>query len=1126
MKRLGQTGEEADDDAKRSAKPAATADDDQGQGATALSPAESLDAALGGGTDRGEDTKANDAGHSVAVLGNDVEETAAEKEAATGDHTTTTTTTTTSVDKQHVLDDALSRARNEVKRLEAELALSAADGRDNNNNDDDDDDGEQHSSERAQISAVVNAGCTEWLTGSSASRSWAFGHLTRFFEQHALPYALTGGSALAAHRFGLLANPWASGIGVIMPVGAAAAIALLAEEGNRGGGGGGGGDGGGSLLQAELYEVVTGQDAGKRIVDILSSSSSSAVDGGGDDGGGGDGSSASKAVVFKDMSTGDCLFFQLWQGGLGWKFGVVAGCESGRSSSSAGGKRTRWTEDMPETWEKLVPGATIYLGGHKSCDSAKGTTRTAQEETECMAATVLFEAWFSKPYDEMVAGETLGTSAYAATWAKEADTVTLGGIRVRVLPAKARRAYLDSKFGSWEDVGVICGPRDHWAGKEAECGAEDASSPHKKSESEAEDPYGDVMKDLDALSLEELEERLEQVERRQRERMRVNQKQVAAVAAAAAGGASIAVGKEEEEGEEDEDKVRFSAFTDEVGKQKSRWIDLLRAVSEIFKQAEVDYMIFGGTVLSYCRHDRSLNPFDTDIDILVRASDLDKGIAALRASGKLGVVSDRDGGAHSEHLGTVNKVFFKSDPKAGSYGWGYPFVDLWKYELRWDKTGRGKDRTTVKGRPCKSWFFLYGEWHDDCLPHSDGVHEWCMVDGSSRAWDYCAPRKADASAEETPAGALPASKKELDRQGGAAQWPGVQVIITQMANHEGWAYPAELMLPTVEVSLEGVTMRGPKEPAAYLDWEYGKDWRTVCKVSNYDHEHEKFKPPFARGALTEAQCADVKKAKPGLGAWTIGEETGKHCPVRVLPQPDDVDGADSDSGDDKKKAKKKRVRVCEPGDQELLDRSKRMLAGFAALAEKIGLDYWLTYGSALGQAVWGGQIPYDTDIDVSIVLHDTPKLERASLDKDLLASVDVVEVRVHPSWNKPWQKRQYWPGRGVDFVAPIARLYDAGGKWIDIWGEPTHTDMPDVVPRGHIAMQFESYEYIPRPIDWVLPTRPCDFDGIKTRCQAQQALQLRFEYGVNWQHPYKTCDPATSKWVSDTRNHHATSKWW
>ena len=71
-------------------------------------------------------------------------------------------------------------------------------------------------------------------------------------------------------------------------------------------------------------------------------------------------------------------------------------------------------------------------------------------------------------------------------------------------------------------------------------------------------------------------------------------------------------------------------------------------------------------------------------------------------------------------------------------------------------------------------------------------------------------------------------------------------------------------------------------------------------------------------------------------------------------------------------------------------------------------------------------------------------------------------------------------------MAPLARFFPsfarAGGAgrydFVDIWASPTHEDMPEVVPPGQIAIiAGTEYGFMSRPLDWVLPTRECLFDG-------------------------------------------------
>ena len=548
----------------------------------------------------------------------------------------------------------------------------------------------------------------------------------------------------------------------------------------------------------------------------------------------------------------------------------------------------------------------------------------------------------------------------------------------------------------------------------------------------------------------------------------------------------------------------YSYFKDVIGADKVKFVALLKAISEVFDSSKLDYMIFGGTVISHCRHAGTMMPFDDDLDLLFARKDVgafQSGVDTWNAAhssstfGKLTVISDLDGGATSA-LGNVLKVYWEKTPAAGWTKWHYPYIDLWTYELRFfDRSSA--DRYTEENKHCQGSFMYEGTEHFDCIPDARTGKDWCYIDADyndEKGWGYCQPRVIDQ--REDPAGELP------PRQPWNIMWPGAQVFVKQTKTWKGYVYPHEYLFPTQPIVFEGLTLRGPKELGAYLQWEYGNDWRTVCKIGDWDHKIETFKRRpdgsrgFPAGIETDIGCVDLAKLHP-TWKFSLGSALEQQCPTTLVSTSDQVRALTA-------------TKACSSGDTSRRATARALLRSFHAFMKEFEIEYWITYGTALGQAVWSGGIPYDTDVDVAMKLSDAKQFA-ALLSKPnasrLLKSAFNAKLVLQPDWQKPhWKERKYYREEGVNFVAPVARYYDLDGDThLDIWGEPTHGDMPSVVPDGYIAQQHENYDYIPRPLDWVYPLRECDFDGVTVTCQRQQALALRFEYGHDFRTPHKTC---------------------
>ena len=84
-------------------------------------------------------------------------------------------------------------------------------------------------------------------------------------------------------------------------------------------------------------------------------------------------------------------------------------------------------------------------------------------------------------------------------------------------------------------------------------------------------------------------------------------------------------------------------------------------------------------------------------------------------------------------------------------------------------------------------------------------------------------------------------------------------------------------------------------------------------------------------------------------------------------------------------AKKRFFRSIQSEDPNMLiwQRSATLLlAEFGRICEQNNIDYWLDYGTLLGAVRHGGFVPWDDDLDVSIMRKDLPRLEKAIAEAD------------------------------------------------------------------------------------------------------------------------------------------------
>ena len=150
---------------------------------------------------------------------------------------------------------------------------------------------------------------------------------------------------------------------------------------------------------------------------------------------------------------------------------------------------------------------------------------------------------------------------------------------------------------------------------------------------------------------------------------------------------------------------------------------------------------------------------------------------------------------------------------------------------------------------------------------------------------------------------------------------------------------------------------------------------------------------------------------------------------------------------------------------------KRQETGLYILKELIkacdsaGIDYWLDFGTLLGAKRHGKFIPWDDDVDVSIISNDMPKLA-------------AIAERVFPE--------------GFEFVPSneIARLkYD--GITVDIF---PYNDNGDRLKTCHFSFAFPHHSRsIPKDI--VFPVAKMNFNDIEVKVPRETDTYLRFQFG-------------------------------
>lgn len=108
-----------------------------------------------------------------------------------------------------------------------------------------------------------------------------------------------------------------------------------------------------------------------------------------------------------------------------------------------------------------------------------------------------------------------------------------------------------------------------------------------------------------------------------------------------------------------------------------RALEILRHTDEMFTDAGMDYFITDGLLLGHCRH-AGFTPWDDDMDIATNRSNLEwlTSPQGLEAVAKHGLALETMWSGY-------HKLFLAGPdiPRAGKRPWGYPFLDVFPYDI-------------------------------------------------------------------------------------------------------------------------------------------------------------------------------------------------------------------------------------------------------------------------------------------------------------------------------------------------------------------------------------------------------------------------------------------------------------
>lgn len=144
-----------------------------------------------------------------------------------------------------------------------------------------------------------------------------------------------------------------------------------------------------------------------------------------------------------------------------------------------------------------------------------------------------------------------------------------------------------------------------------------------------------------------------------------------------------------------------------------------------------------------------------------------------------------------------------------------------------------------------------------------------------------------------------------------------------------------------------------------------------------------------------------------------------------------------------------------------------MAIEFKRICDKYGITYWLDYGSLLGAKRHGGFIPWDEDIDVSMLF------------SDIKSNADKIESELSPDYKFRLNGDEY------------AQIFHKSGLYLDIYGYEQNGDRLKM--KLFTFLSPEDMRSVPASI--ILPTSEIEFEGIKFKAPADVDTYLRGRFG-------------------------------
>jgi hypothetical protein len=173
-----------------------------------------------------------------------------------------------------------------------------------------------------------------------------------------------------------------------------------------------------------------------------------------------------------------------------------------------------------------------------------------------------------------------------------------------------------------------------------------------------------------------------------------------------------------------------------------------------------------------------------------------------------------------------------------------------------------------------------------------------------------------------------------------------------------------------------------------------------------------------------------------------------------------------------------RIPTCNAYDRPRQRALLYTLQAWIHLAHSHHIRYWISHRTLIGYTQRQGPLPYDYNIDITIMAQDTPQL--IELKKANYSSI--YELKVHPQWIMvKTSNRSYFPSEGIDFKMQNARFINQNNNVsINIW--PIYEKYPY---QGILTELDNNGRWKSIAEEWIFPLRPCRFSGIKLWCPAQ-----------------------------------------